>query len=119
MNITSPADQEHWLEVRIAKAEFQSAEDAVRQVIAERMIIDDPDLAWARPPVDDARAAVARGETSTLEEAVADIDEVLRSLIVADPARESYPRDERLGRRHQSQSTGIDVAKSATNTYIR
>ena len=80
MNITLPADQEHWLETRIAKGEFQSAEDAVRQLIAERMIVDDTDLAWARPLVDEARAAVARGETSTLEEAVADIDQVLRSL---------------------------------------
>jgi len=80
MHITLPADQEHWLETRIARGEFQSAEDAVRQLIAERMIVDDTDLAWARPLVDDARAAVARGETSTLEEAVADIDQVLRSL---------------------------------------
>jgi hypothetical protein len=44
------------------------------------MIVDDTELAWARPPVDEARAAVARGETSTPEEAVADIDQVLRSL---------------------------------------
>jgi antitoxin ParD1/3/4 len=80
MNITLPADQERWLEMRIAKGEYQSAEDAVRQLIAERMIVDDSDLAWARPLVDEARAAAARGETSTLEEAVADIDQVLRSL---------------------------------------
>ena len=79
MNITLPADQEHWLEMRIAKGEFQSAEDAVRQLIAERMIVDDTDLAWARSLVDDP-AAAARGETSTLEGAIADIDEVLRSL---------------------------------------
>ncbi|MCW5735259.1 MAG: hypothetical protein KIS73_14095 [Enhydrobacter sp.] len=80
MNITLPADQERWLETRIARGEFQSAEDAVRQLIAERMIVDDTDLARATPQVDEARAAVARGETSTLEEAAADIDEVLRSL---------------------------------------
>ena len=68
------------METRIAKGEFRSAEDAVRQLIAERMMVDDADLGWARPLVDNARTAVARGETSTLEEAIADIDEVLRSL---------------------------------------
>ena len=77
MHITLPVDQEQWLESRIAKGEFQSAEDAVRQLIAERMVVDDSDLAWAKPLVDEARAAVARGEVSTLDEAIADIDEVL------------------------------------------
>jgi len=80
MNLTLPADQEHRLEARIASGEFQSAEDTVRQLIAERMIVDDTNLAWAGPLVEEARAAVARGEISTLEEAVADIDQVLRSL---------------------------------------
>lgn len=68
MNIILPADQEHWLQTRIAKGKFQSAEDAVRHLIAERLIVDE------------ARSAVALGDTSTLEESVADIDEVLRSL---------------------------------------
>lgn len=49
MNITLPAEQERWLEKRIANGEFQSAEDAVRQLIGERMIVDDDDMAWARP----------------------------------------------------------------------
>jgi hypothetical protein len=34
MNITLPADQEHWLKTRIANGEFQSVEDAIRQLIA-------------------------------------------------------------------------------------
>ena len=80
MNINLPADQERWLQNRIAKGEFQSAEDAVRQLIAERMIVDDDDMAWARPLVDEARAAVARGDKSSLEEAELDIDRVLASL---------------------------------------
>jgi hypothetical protein len=44
------------------------------------MIVDDTDLVWAKPLVDEARAAVARSEVATLEEAVADIDEALRAL---------------------------------------
>ncbi len=79
MNITLPAEQERWLKKRIANGEFQSAEDAVRQLIAERMIVDD-DMAWARPLVDEARAAIARGDKVSLEEAELDIDRVLASL---------------------------------------
>jgi len=37
-------------------------------------------LAWAKPEVDEARAAVARGEFVSLDEAVADIDAHLASL---------------------------------------
>jgi len=80
MNITLPADQERWLKMRIANGEFQSAEDAVRQLIAERMIIDGDDMAWARPLVDEARAAIERGDKVSLEEAELDIDRVLASL---------------------------------------
>jgi len=80
MNITLPAEQERWLKTRIANGEFQSAEDAVRQLIAERMIIDGDDMAWAKPLVDEARAAVARGDKSSLEEAELDIDRALASL---------------------------------------
>lgn len=80
MNITLPADQEHWLKTRIADGEFQSVEDAIRQLIADRMMTDDDDLAWAKPLVDEARVAVARGEVSGLEEAERDIDQTLSSL---------------------------------------
>lgn len=80
MNITLPADQEHWLKMRIANGEFQSVEDAIRQLIADRMMADDDDLAWAKPLVDKARLAVARGEVAALEEAERDIDQTLASL---------------------------------------
>lgn len=80
MNITLPADQEHWLETRIANGEFQSVDDAIRQLIAERMMTDNDDLDWAKPLVDEARAAVARGEVSSLDEAERDIDQTLASL---------------------------------------
>jgi antitoxin ParD1/3/4 len=47
---------------------------------AVRGTTEDDDLSWARPYVDQARAAVARGEIVSLEEAVADIDEHLAAL---------------------------------------
>jgi antitoxin ParD1/3/4 len=52
----------------------------VRQLIAEKMIVDDDDMAWARPLVDEARAAIARGDIVSLEEAELNIDRVLASL---------------------------------------
>jgi Arc/MetJ-type ribon-helix-helix transcriptional regulator len=79
MNITLPAEQERWLEARISTGEFQSPEDAIRQLIAERMIGDD-DMAWAKPLADEARSDIARGDAFSLEDAERDIDQTLRSL---------------------------------------
>jgi antitoxin ParD1/3/4 len=80
MNITLPVEQEQWLKKRIASGEFQSPDDAVRQLIAERMIVEDDDMAWAQPLVIEALEAVARGDVTSLEEAELDIDRVLASL---------------------------------------
>ena len=80
MNIAFPVEQEQWLKKRIASGEFQSPDDAVRQLIAERMIVEDNDMAWAQPLVEEARAAIARGDISSLEEAERDIDRTLTSL---------------------------------------
>jgi antitoxin ParD1/3/4 len=80
MNITLPVEQEQWLKKRIASGEFQSPDDAVRQLIAERMIVEDDDMAWAHPLVTEALEAVARGDVTSLEEAELDIDRVLASL---------------------------------------
>jgi hypothetical protein len=41
---------------------------------------DPDDMAWVRSLVDEARAAVARGDKASLEEAELDIDRVLASL---------------------------------------
>jgi Arc/MetJ-type ribon-helix-helix transcriptional regulator len=77
MNIVLPPAQQEWLETQIAKGEFASAEDAVRQMIAERMALEADNLAWAKPYVDEARAAVARGEVFTIEQHEARMDELL------------------------------------------
>jgi hypothetical protein len=44
------------------------------------MKTDDDDLSWAKPYVDEARAAAARGEIVSLDDAIADIDAHLTAL---------------------------------------
>jgi antitoxin ParD1/3/4 len=80
MNIKLPPEQENWLNARVADGEFASPEAAVRQMIAERMAIAADDFAWAKPYVDEARAAVARGEFVSINEAIADMEAHLKSL---------------------------------------
>jgi len=80
MNIKLPPDQEQWLKARIADGEFASPEAAVQRMIADRMALEGDDFAWAKPYLDEARAAVARGEVVSVEDAIADIDSHLASL---------------------------------------
>jgi antitoxin ParD1/3/4 len=71
MTITLKPEQETWLKAHVAAGEFSSIEEAARQLIDERIAereFDDDDLEWAKPLVEEARAAMARGETITLEE---------------------------------------------------
>jgi antitoxin ParD1/3/4 len=80
MKITLPPEQEQWLKQQIDQGVFTPVEDAVRKLIAERMTFEADDFVWANPYVDEARAALARGEMLTLEEAVADMRAHLDSL---------------------------------------
>jgi antitoxin ParD1/3/4 len=73
MPITLSPKQEAWLEAHVAAGEFASVEEAAPQLISDRRAEiasaeSDDDMAWAKPLVDEARAAIARGETITLEE---------------------------------------------------
>jgi antitoxin ParD1/3/4 len=72
MSITLTPEQEAWLNARVASGDFASVEEAARQLIneriAERAAEASDDLAWAKPFVEEARAAVARGEFVSLEE---------------------------------------------------
>jgi len=73
MPITLTPEQETWLKAHVATGEFASVEEAARQLIDDRITEiadaeDDDDMEWAKPLVDEARAAIARGETITLEE---------------------------------------------------
>ena len=80
MNIRLPADQQKWLEEQVADGRFRSIDEAVAFAIADLMDTGDDDLAWAKPYVDEARAAAARGEAVSLDDAVADIDAHLAAL---------------------------------------
>jgi len=84
MSITVTPEQEAWLQAHVASGEFVSIEAAARQLIderiAERAAEESDDLAWAKPYVDEARAAVARGEFVSLEEHRAHNAALLASL---------------------------------------
>ncbi|MGO9545573.1 MAG: hypothetical protein ACLPPF_12380 [Rhodomicrobium sp.] len=72
MIITLKPDQEAWLNARVANGEYASVEEAVCQLIDERIAEcvagEFDDLAWAKPLVDEALADVALGRVMTLEE---------------------------------------------------
>ena len=65
MTITLDPDQEAWLEARVASGDFASVEEAARRLIAERIaelvLEENDDMAWAKPYVDEALAEVERG----------------------------------------------------------
>jgi antitoxin ParD1/3/4 len=68
MKITLTPKQQQWLAAHVARGDFPSIEDALRQLVDERMAEEGDDLAWAKPHVDEALADVARGAVMTLEE---------------------------------------------------
>ena len=83
MTITLKPDQEAWIETRVASGDFASVEEAARELIDDRISeleLEDDDLAWAKPYVDEAIAAVDRGEFVTLEEHRAHMASLLASL---------------------------------------
>jgi antitoxin ParD1/3/4 len=89
MTITLRPDQEAWLRTQVAKGDFVSIEAAARQLLDQKIaeLADaegeaSDDLAWAKPYVDEARSAVARGEVISLEEYEALTSALLASLRV-------------------------------------
>jgi antitoxin ParD1/3/4 len=84
MPITLTPEQEAWCKAHVARGDFASVEAAARQLIderiAERAAEESDDLSWAKPYVDEARAAVARGEFVSLEEHKAHNASLLASL---------------------------------------
>jgi antitoxin ParD1/3/4 len=83
MGIILKPDQEAWLKSRVAKGDFASIDEAAQQLIDERIAeyeFDEDDMAWAKPFVDEAEAAIARGEVVTLEEHKAHMAALLATL---------------------------------------
>jgi antitoxin ParD1/3/4 len=71
MTITLTPEQLAWINAHVARGDFPSIEDAVRQLIDERIaerLIEDDDLSWAKPLVDEAIAEVERGDFLSLDE---------------------------------------------------
>jgi hypothetical protein len=78
--ILTPADHA-WLAQQVAAGHFPSLEAALSAAVAELKARDSaPDLAWAKPLVDESRAAVARGEGVPLDEAFKHWDDTLVRL---------------------------------------
>lgn len=80
MNVTLPPDQLEWLEAQVAAGQFASVDEALVVAVADLMAIQDDDLAWAKPHVDQARASAARGDVSTGDEFFKRLDAKLTTL---------------------------------------
>jgi antitoxin ParD1/3/4 len=84
MTITLRPDQEAWLRARVADGDSASVEAAAHRlfdrVIAEEAYVEPDDMGWAKPLVEEARAAVARGEFLSLDEFEARSAALLASL---------------------------------------
>ena len=71
MTISLTPEQLAWINAHVARGDFPSVEDAVRQLIDERIaerLIEDDDLSCAKPLVDEAIAEVERGDFLSLDE---------------------------------------------------
>ena len=71
MTITLTPEQMAWINAHVARGDFPSAEEAVRQLVDERIAersIEDDDLLWAKPLVDDAVAEAERGDVMSVDE---------------------------------------------------
>ena len=71
MTITVTADQKVRLNALVASGDFASVEEAARTLLDERLAgreIEDDDLAWAKPLVDEGLAALERGEFISLKQ---------------------------------------------------
>jgi antitoxin ParD1/3/4 len=86
MIISLTPEQQAWLNAHVARGDFSSVEEAVRQLIderiAERAAEESDDLAWAKPLVDEALAAAARGEVISREEHDVRMDALVASMKV-------------------------------------
>jgi antitoxin ParD1/3/4 len=71
MAISLTPGQHAWINARVASGDFASIEEGVHQLLDERITelsIQEDDLAWAKPYVEEALADIARGKVLTLDE---------------------------------------------------
>jgi hypothetical protein len=81
MTITLTPSDHAWLARQVAAGRFASLEAALGAAIAELKARDSaPDLSWAKPLVDESRAAIARGDGIPLDEALKHWDDTISRL---------------------------------------
>ena len=68
MTINLPREQQEWLEAQVRAGAYDSVEEAVASIVAERMHLDVENMSWARALVEEGRASLERGEGLTLDE---------------------------------------------------
>jgi antitoxin ParD1/3/4 len=68
MTINLPREQQEWLEAQVKAGAYDSVEEAVASIVAERMHLDVDDMSWARALVDEGRASLELGEGLSLDE---------------------------------------------------
>ena len=79
MNVRVKPETEAWLRSEVAKGSFGSIEDAVETLVlahqAAAIDVATDDHGWAKPLIDEALAALDRGEGSPLDQVVARLKE--------------------------------------------
>jgi antitoxin ParD1/3/4 len=85
VTFTLTPEQEAWVAAHVESGDFPSVEAAVRQLIDERiaeLALEEDDLAWAKPLVDEGLADLERGDVVTLEQHKARIAAFLAAMKV-------------------------------------
>lgn len=80
MSIVLKTRHASWLSARVADGTFVSIEDALAQILEDRMASDQDDFAWLVESVDDARREVVDGRALSLDEHLARNAERLAKL---------------------------------------
>ena len=84
MTITLTPEQQAWIDAHVARGEYASAEHAARSLIDAAILdvksLDEDDLAWAKPFVDEALAEVERGDVMSFDEYQTDMRAFLETL---------------------------------------
>jgi antitoxin ParD1/3/4 len=80
MKIELSNDQQKWLEAAVKAGRFTSVDEAVAMAIADLISLEEDDLAWAKPFVEQARASAARGAVSNGEDYLKRLDARIASL---------------------------------------
>ena len=85
MTVTLSPDQLAWIEARVARGEYGDVDEAIRSLlagaIAERDDVEDDDMAWAKPLVDEALAEIERGEAIVVDDIAAFLGSIFRAEV--------------------------------------